>query len=78
MNLKKNDYVRVKRDIWRFTEVDGLCKKSLYVKEGEHGIIVEVFRREPTKHTYKSRTWYAKVQIDGVVRTLRLTSLIKH
>lgn len=68
MNIAPGHSVEVLRDIHR--------REGLYAKQGEQGKVLEVFRPQPTG-TEEIKPWYAKVLIDGKVKTFRLTSLKK-
>lgn len=92
MNIKKNDWVKLKRDIWRAKEepdVYGNRETYLYAKESDRGIVVECFWVMPSNNCRrKNRIWRARVLMwvpnviankygQYVIKTFRLTSLEK-
>lgn len=80
MSIKTGDEVRLKRDIKRIVEPvihyqDGYPVARNpdlwlpYASEGDTGIVKETFRNDG------EYPWYAKVIMDGQIKTFRLTSL---
>ena len=72
----KNDRVQVKRDIfrWSFATGGGVQEEVLYAKEGEQGVVTDLFLSDNGSGYGK---WNAKVLIEGQIKTFRLTSLEK-
>lgn len=76
--FKENDKVRVKRDIyrWSFVTGKGFEEQVLYCKENDRGIILEIFYPD-NSGAMLPKIPHAKVLIDDIVRTLRLSSIEK-
>lgn len=75
MTFKKNDKVKILRNIYRWDghEFDDKDKRIriLYAKEGDLGVILEIFKPE------RKSINYAKVVTDNKCKTFRLTSIEK-
>lgn len=71
--IRAKQRVRLKRNITR--------SEGPYAKAGDEGVVIDTF--VTNVHQYHdgsivrvtTRTWYAKVLMDGAVKTFRLTSL---
>lgn len=71
MHYKVGQQVKVNKDIHR---VEDSHASFPYAKSGETGIIVEIFRPIPTGGG-EVKPICAKVDIEGTIKTFRLTSL---
>ena len=74
--FKPKDKVKVKRDIyrWSFVTGKGYRQEVLYSKKDETGEVVEVFYAATSSEPKKP---YAKVLIEGQIKTFRLSSIEK-
>jgi hypothetical protein len=64
MNFKSGDKVKVLRDVFR-KDIKG--NDILYVKEGEEGVVDEIFHSKEL----------AIIKFNGNIRTLKITSIEK-
>lgn len=71
MHYKVGQQVKVNKDIHRVEDPHATCP---YAVCGETGIIIEIFRPIPTGGG-EIKPLYAKVNIEGKIKTFRLTSL---
>lgn len=72
--MKIGDRVRLKRDIYRIQRDEiNQCQEVLYAKEGDTGVVLDIFKTNIDGS--RKGTLNVKVEMDGQIRTFRMTSL---
>jgi len=88
-NIVKGHKVRVNKDIHRVASWEAgtqevlpgvvvpasIPNHILYAEKGEEGEVVETFRNTCSGSSSVHGPWYAKVLMNGSIKTFRLTSL---